>query len=127
MERNLVPTRAIGDKLPDTLKSVSIGDVQLEEQVDMVAAIRAHIRSQVLRKFGVSSIQRQIVHSSSIGFNANMVQTKLKLPNPLTNQQGVIAENLEAYYKRVLPTIGRWLNNAIANSTISMDQVLKMD
>lgn len=122
-----VPIKAINDKLPAALKVLFYGGVEITDQAEQINTLRAFVRASILKMFGVTSVQHQAVSVKMISFNQNEIGTKLKLPKVTLNVQGHYAESLEAYYKRVLPSINTWLQNALHNSVITPEDILKMD
>lgn len=125
MEQNkqVVAVKAINDKLPDNLKVLYWGETILKDPAEQIEALRAYIRSEILKKFGIASVNKNVISAQPIGFNDNNVQTRLKLPKPLTRLNGDWAENLERYYTRVLPHIQQWLRNSLHNSAVTEEAV----
>lgn len=123
----LVVVKAVNDKLPDALKLLHYGEVLVTDPKEVIDALRGHIRSAVLKQFGIQSINKTVVSTAPLGFNENNVQTRLKLPKPTQRLNGDWAENLEAYWKRVMPVVQQWLRNSIHNSTVSADFVKTLD
>jgi hypothetical protein len=122
----IVVAKAITDNKVEGVLVLWLGEVKITDPKEQVEALRGFIRSTVLKQFGIVSINRTLVNAAPLGFNDNNVQTRLKLPKPLTRLTGEVVENLEAYYKRVLPQIQHWLRASIKNSAVTEAAVQNM-
>ena len=74
------------------------------EQVDM---IQKYVRDAVLAAFGLRIFNRNKVSKKPILFNDSLLS--LKLPAVKLTETGTFAEDLPAYYKRIVPNLKQWL------------------
>lgn len=121
----LAPKKAIDD-LPNGLV-VNYGGTKMDNKEEGISAIRSYIRGQVLRMYGVMGMNHATISQLPLGFGANAVQTKLRLPKPVLNANGTIGEAVATYYERVLPTIKTWFGNCMFNSQLSEAIVTAME
>ncbi len=124
---NAAPARiVVVDAMPEGLV-LTTNDIVIVNAEDQIAAVRAFIRSKILKQFGVNGIGGQNVSTANLGFNADGVSTSLKLPKVTRNINGEIVETLEGYHKRCLPAIRTWFKDSIHNAHITVAAVEKMD
>lgn len=117
--------RAIGALPEGTV--VWAGDTRIDEEEDKIKIIRNFIKNKVLKQFGAQSVNGVSVSQIQLAFNNDRVSTNLKLPKVKENQHGVYVEDMETYYKRVLPEVRRWFMNSMFNSNhISIDKIEKL-
>lgn len=124
-EQAVAPVKAI-DQLPDGL-DVTYGGTKMVNKEDAIAAIRSYVRGQVLKMYGVNGINHATISQLPIGWGANAVQTRLRLPKPVLNGNGTIGEIVPTYYQRVLPVIRTWFGNCMFNSQLTVDVVNSME
>lgn len=102
--------------IDDHVKTITVGNKTYQTMEEKIGAIRNFLRGKILRQFDIVSMNNVKTSTEPLSFNGQMVQTKIKLPKPLTNPAGVYCETLEEYVKRVTPDIKVWMAKAGYNS-----------